>query len=125
MFSEDMLVYQLVSSSTANDFTDPMTTTAAEYNKDRKFALNDVYGTVTTNLQLRKEKMQAQYNKNIHLIDHKPGNKMWLKIKHYRNGEHRKLATRRRGPWTVVQKLPNGVNLKVVHNQSTIYNLQY
>ena len=92
--------------------------TAAEYAEDRNFALKDVYDTVITNLQLSKEKMQAQYNKNIRFIDHKAGDKVWLKVKYYKTGENRKLAPRRRGPWTVIKKLPNGVNFEIVNDQT-------
>ena len=38
---------------------------------------------------------------------------MWLKKKHYKNGENRKLAPRRDGPWTVTERLPNGVNFSI------------
>ena len=92
--------------------------TAAEYTEDRNFALKDVYDTVITNLQVSKEKMQAQYNKNIRFIDHKTGDKVWLKVKYYKTGENRKLAPRRRGPWTVVRKLPNGVNFEIVNDHT-------
>lgn len=92
--------------------------TAAEYAEDRNFALKDVYDVVITNLQLSKERMQAQYNKNIRFIDHKTGDKVWLKVKYYKTGENRKLAPRRRGPWTVVKKLPNGVNFEIVNDQT-------
>ena len=92
--------------------------TAAEYAEDRNFALKDVYDTVITNLKLSKEKMQAQYNKNIRFIDHKAGDKVWLKVKYYKTGENRKLAPRRRGPWTVIKKLPNGVNFEIVNDQT-------
>ena len=92
--------------------------TAAEYAEDRNFALKDVYDTVITNLQLSKEKMQAQYNKNIRFIDHKAGDKVWLKVKYYKTGENRKLAPRRRGPWTVIKKLPNGVNFEIGNDQT-------
>ena len=43
---------------------------------------------------------------------------MWVKLKHYKTGESRKLSPRRTGPWTIVEKLPNGVNFKV-SNDST------
>ena len=92
--------------------------TAAEYAEDCNFALKDVYDVVITNLQLSKERMQAQYNKNICFIDHKTGDKVWLKVRYYKTGENRKLAPHRRGPWTVVKKLPNGVNFKIVNDQT-------
>ncbi len=69
--------------------------------------------------------MQQQYNRNIRLNNFKNGQKVWLKVKHYKTGENRKLAPRRNGPGTVKRKLPNGVGfeiendrkeIKVVHN---------
>ena len=54
---------------------------------------------------------------------------MWLEKKHYRTGESRKLAQRRDGPWTVTERLPNGVNVsirnsngkpKIVHHDQLI-----
>ena len=38
---------------------------------------------------------------------------VWLKTKQYKTGECRKLAPRHNGPWTIVEKLPNGVGLKI------------
>ena len=43
---------------------------------------------------------------------------MWLKKKHYRTGENRKLAPRRDGRWTVTERLPNGVNFSIRHSNS-------
>ena len=41
-----------------------------------------------------------------------------MKVKFYKTGENRKLAPRYSGPWTVLQKLPNGVNFEI-NNPST------
>ena len=57
--------------------------------------------------------MQQHYNKKIRYIDYMVGQKVWLKAKHYKTGENRKLAPRRDGPWTIVEKLPNGVNFRI------------
>ena len=70
------------------------------------------------NLQLRKIKMQQQYNKNIRFNDYKPGEKVWLKSKHYKSGEQWKLSPRRNGPWRILEKLPNGVNFLIINDQT-------
>ena len=62
--------------------------------------------------------MQQQNNMNICFDDYKLGEKVWLKSKHYRSGEHRKLSPRRNGPWRILEKLPNGVNFRIIHNQT-------
>ena len=54
---------------------------------------------------------------------------MWIKKKHYKTDENRKLAPRRDGPWTVTESLSNGVNFslknsngerKIVHHDRLI-----
>ena len=73
---------------------------------------------VIEKLQISKEKMQREYNKTIRVIDYEKGSKVWLKVKHYKTGEYRKLSPRRNGPWTVTQKLPNGVNFEIINDSS-------
>ena len=36
--------------------------------------------------------MQRQYNKKLNFYDYQPGDRAWLKKKHYKTGENRKLA---------------------------------
>ena len=55
-------------------------TTPATYTQDRSFILQDTYKTVLQNLQVRKERMQAQYNKSLRFHDYKEGNQVWLKV---------------------------------------------
>ena len=62
--------------------------------------------------------MQKQYDKRLNVFDHEPGDKVWLKTKHFKAGESRKLSPRRTGPWTIVEKLPNGVNFRVLCDSS-------
>ena len=73
---------------------------------------------VVTHLKLSKIKMQKQYNRNLRFNDYKGGDKVWLKVKYYKTGENRKLSRRRSGPWTVLTKLPNGVNFKIRNDKS-------
>ena len=92
--------------------------TASEYFEERSFVLQDMFDTVIQELKLSKEKMMRQYNQNLRVIDYKTGDKVWLKVKYYKTGENRKLAPRRGGPWTIVEKLPNGVNFRIRNDSS-------
>ena len=91
-----------------NDVVSP-----AEYFDERSFVLQDMFNAVIQELQLSKLKMVRQYNRNLRVIDYKEGDRVLMKVKHYKTGENRKLAPRRGGPWIVLEKLPNGVNFKV------------
>ena len=62
--------------------------------------------------------MQRQYNKNLRFIDYAKGQKVWLKVKYYKSGENQKLSPRRNGPWSVVDKLPNGVNFRIKNDRN-------
>jgi hypothetical protein len=92
--------------------------TPAEYLNEVDGVLNDVFNQVVEHLKLSKVKMQKQYNKNLNFRDYAEGEKVWLKVKFYKTGENRKLSPRRNGPWTVLSKLPNGVNFHIVNDRS-------
>ena len=62
--------------------------------------------------------MQKQYNKNLNFKDYANGEKVWLKVKFYKTGENRKLSPRRNGPWTILSKLPNGVNFHIINDKT-------
>ena len=79
--------------------------------------LQDFFNYVTAKLEVSKAKMQQQYNTNLRFVDYEPNQKVWLKVKHYKTGENRKLAPRRTGPWNVIRKLPNGVNFRIENSQ--------
>ena len=100
------------------DHTPMDSNTPTEYANDRNQTIKTAYDVVIDNLQLSRSNMQKQYNKNIRFNDFPQGAKVWLKVKYYKTGENRKLAPRRRGPWTVLQKLPNGVNFKIENDQT-------
>ena len=72
-----------------------------------------MFDRVVEKLQISNERMQKDYNKNIRFNDYEAGNKVLLKTKYYKTGENRKLSPRRNGPWTVIRKLPNGVNFEI------------
>ncbi len=95
----------------ANDQHDPVT--IQDYESEVSSLLQDTFDHVIKALQLNQRKMQEQYNRGIRFHDYAVGQNVWLKVKHYKTGENRKLAPRRDGPWTIVQKLPNGVNFKI------------
>ena len=93
--------------------------TAAEYFDERSFVLQDMFDVVIQELNLSKAKIIQQYNQNLRVNNYKNGDKVWLKVKYYKTGENRKLAPRRGGPWTVVEKLPNGVNFRIRNDNSS------
>jgi len=88
---------------------------AAEYESKTTSLLQDVFSQVIQRLHLNQQRMQRQYNVQLRFINYKRGDKVWLKIKHYKTGENRKLAPRRTGPWKVLRKLPNGVNFEIAN----------
>ena len=62
--------------------------------------------------------MMKHYNRNIVFYDYKENDQVWLKRKHFKPGENRKLTPRKSGPWIVIKKLPNGVNFEIVDPKS-------
>ena len=88
-------------------------TNPTEYAEEIKINLREVYNQVNTHLELSRQTMQKQYNKNLNFNDFKPGDRAWLKKKHYKTGENRKLSPRKTGPFTIIEKLPNGVNFRI------------
>ena len=101
----------------ASPIADP--TTPTDYAQERYLILRDTFNSVTSKLHLNQLQMQAQYNKHIHFHDYKEGEKVWLKVKFYKTGENRKLAPRRKGPWTILRKLPNGVNFEILNEKTS------
>ena len=87
--------------------------TPNSYSEELNMKLTLMFDYVTEKLQISKDMMKKQYDKNIRFHDYEEGSKVWLKVKHYKSGETRKLSPRRGGPWTVIEKLPNGVNFKI------------
>ena len=56
-------------------------TTPATYAQNRSFIFEDTYKNVVQNLQLCKERMQAQYNKNLRFYHYQEGDQVLLKVK--------------------------------------------
>ena len=97
---------------------DPHDTLSAEsYKEEVTSELQDIFAQIVKMLGLSKIKMQQQYNRNLRFTNYVAGQQVWLKKKHYKTGENRKLAPRREGPWTVLEKLPNGVNFKIINSK--------
>ena len=63
--------------------------------------------------------MLSQYNKNLRFRDYQPGEKVWLKSNFIKSGEN-KLGPKRNGPWTVIQKMPNGVNFRIRNEKTRV-----
>ena len=88
-------------------------TNASDYAEELQGTLNEIYKQVNVQLEITRTDMQLQYNKRLNFNDYKPGDRVWLKKKHYRPGESRKLAPRKTEPWSVISKLPNGVCFQI------------
>ena len=66
-------------------------------------SMKNIFSQVVETLEISKRKMQQQYNKNLRYINYSEGQQVWLKVKHYKTGENRKLVHRRDGrPWKVI-----------------------
>ena len=61
--------------------------------------------------------MLIQYNKKLRFHDYQAGQKVWLKTNVVNSGEN-KLAPKRTGPWTVIKRMPNGVNFEMQNDKS-------
>ena len=96
----------------------PDMTSPLDYQEEVTCSLNDVFSKVVEHLGLSKLKMEKQYNRTIRFNDYSSGSKVWLKVKFYKTGENRKLSPRRNGPWTVIEKLPNGVNFRISNDKT-------
>ena len=83
------------------------------YAEELNIELKHMFDQVIKKLNISKERMEKEYDKNICVYNYDVGSKVWLKVKHYKSGETRKLSPCCTGPWTVVQKLPNGVNFEI------------
>ena len=75
-------------------------------------SLKDLWEAVSAQLQITQRDMIKRYNKNIRVHDYRAGDSVWLKTDFIQAGEN-KLAPKRRGPWTVLQKMGNGVTFKI------------
>ena len=63
--------------------------------------------------------MVSRYNKNIRFHDYRAGEKVWLKSDFIKTSEN-KLAPKRGGPLTVLQKITNGVTFQIRDDNSDV-----
>ena len=96
--------------------------TPKEYVEEVGVSLKHIWDTVKTHLEISKEEMQSKYNKNLRFHDYQPGVKVWLKTDVINAGEN-KLAPKRSGPWTVQEKMPNGVTFRILNDKSGVSKL--
>ena len=94
--------------------------TPEEYVSDLKIQLRDILLKVNENANISRKKMREQYNRNIVFYDYRPNDYVWLKRKHFKPGESKKLSPRKSGPWIVQRKLANGVNFEITNTKSNV-----
>ena len=97
--------------------SNPTATTQLNYLKDMKIQIRDIILHVSKNLLISRHDMMRQYNKNIKYFNYLPGEGVWVKRRNFKPGESRKLAPRKSGPWTIVEKKSNGVNFEIVNSK--------
>ena len=108
------VLFGTTSATTNRDAVSP-----EDYSEEVGMSLEQLWGTVRTHLETSKRDMVTRYNKNLRFHDYQPGEKVWLKADVINPGEN-KLAPKRSGPWTVVEKMPNGVNFRISNEDSGV-----
>ena len=93
------------------------TVSPSDFVQELGISLKSVWDSVRKHLNISKQEMMSQYNKNLRFHDHLPGTQVWLKTKFVKSGEN-KLAPKRSGPWTVIEKLANGVTFRIRNDKS-------
>ena len=93
-------------------------TNAYDYAEETAFALQTTIDRVARQLGVTREKMKRHHDKSTHVNDFAAGEKVWIKRKYYRTVENKKLSPRKDGPYTIVSKLPNGVNFHIKNDAS-------
>ena len=89
--------------------------TTVNYKQELYLILQEVFKHIVSTLELSKQKLQECCNRNLRFYDFAIGQDIWLKFKHYKAGENRKLALRRDVPWMTVRKPPNGVIFEIAN----------
>lgn len=93
--------------------------TPEQYVEEIGITLKELWDGVTTHLKISKQEMLSHYNKKLQFNNFQQGEKVWLKIDVIKSGEN-KLAPKLSGPWTVLQKMPNGVTFEIKNEKSGI-----
>ena len=91
----------------------------SNYVSDMKLKLRIITENVLSQLKVNATHMRINYNKGLVFRDYMPGEKVWLSSKFYKTGESAKCAPRRDGPWTIIEKLNNGVNFRIRNDKSS------
>ena len=89
-------------------------TSTKDYTEDLGQSLKQLWDKVRLHLRSSKKKMSEQYNRKLRFFDYPSGAKVWLKTDVINSGDN-KLAPKRTGPWTVIQKMPNGVTFRIIN----------
>ena len=88
-----------------------------DYVNNLRNHLQNLYESVRTHLNVSRGKMKKkQYDTNVNYQDLKIGDKVLEKTVDI--GESRKLSPRKTGPWSILNKMPNGVTF-LIENGST------
>ena len=88
------------------------------YVQELKTRLRIVVENVMAELSVNAQNMQIKYNKKLRFFNYTPGEKVWLKAKYFKSGENSKCAPRRSGPWSIINKLRNGVNFSIQNDKT-------
>ena len=92
--------------------------TTKAYVEELKLKLKLIVQKVSEELNLNAKQMRIKYNKKLNYTPFSPDEKVWLTAKYFKAGESGKCAPRRNDPWTIIEKLGNGVNY-AIRNDST------
>ena len=95
----------------------------SNYVHDLKHRMQLIISNVLEQLELTAEHMRIKYNKKLKFIDYLPGQQVWLNNKYFKPGENRKCAPRRDGPWTIIEKLDNGVNFSIRNSNTKAFKV--
>ena len=88
-----------------------------KYIIDMQVQIRNVLLHVARNLNISREAMMKQYNKNVRFFDYHTGDQAWLKPHNYKPGENKKLSPCNTGPWTIIEKCQNGVNFRITNER--------
>ena len=64
----------------------------AEFEYITSSTLTDIFSHVIEALVISKKKTWGQYNRKLRFNDYSEGQQVWLKVKHYKTADNRKLA---------------------------------
>lgn len=83
------------------------------YGEEVRQRLTDVFQKVANQLAIARKKMKFQHDKQLHVSELKPGQRVWIKRKWTKRGQSKSLSTRWLGPWIITKQMANGVNFEI------------